>query len=61
MMLFNHDAKEVYLPLYAIPREDLTGPVENITLRVTGGKIDWESSFAKVITACHAEAGATDT
>jgi hypothetical protein len=42
MMLFNHDAKEVYLPLYAIPREDLTGPVENITLRVRPALVKWE-------------------
>jgi hypothetical protein len=42
IMLFNHDAKEVYLPLYAIPREDLTGPVENITLRVRPALVKWE-------------------
>ena len=34
IMLFNHDAKEVYLPLYAIPREDITRPDRDITLRV---------------------------
>jgi hypothetical protein len=42
IMLFNHDAKEVYLPLYAIPREDLTGPVQNITLRVRPAVVKWE-------------------
>ena len=42
IMLFNHDAKEVYLPLYAIPRKDITGPVENITLRVRPALVKWE-------------------
>jgi hypothetical protein len=42
IMLFNHDAKELYLPLYAIPKKDLTGPIDNITLRVRPALVKWE-------------------
>jgi len=42
IMLFNHDAKEVYLPLYAIPRKDLTWPDKDITLRVRPAVVKWE-------------------
>ena len=42
IMLFNHDAEEVYLPLYAIPRKELTKPVRDITLRVRPAVVKWE-------------------
>ena len=42
IMLFNHNAKEVYLPLYAIPRADLTRPDKYITLRVRPAVVNWD-------------------
>jgi hypothetical protein len=45
MMLFNHDAKELYLPLYAVPKEALNAPHADVRGLIEPAIVKWEGMF----------------
>lgn len=42
IMLFDHSAGELYLPFYAVPREDLGRTREDIEVKVKPAVVNWE-------------------
>ena len=42
IMLFNHNAGELYLPLYAVPQEDLGRSCGHIEVKVRPAVVKWE-------------------
>lgn len=42
IMLFDHNAGELYLPLYAVPQEDLKKSCDHIEVKVRPAVVKWE-------------------